>query len=293
MISIQAETARLTTPGMPPEGAKQLTAIGETAREALSEMRRLLGVLRADAEPEPLLAPQPGLADLAELVDGARTSAGGASTRLIVSGQATPLDPGVELTVYRIVQEGLTNSRRHAPGASVDVELEYAETALHVRVRDNGPGLSSTTRPPTVTACSACANAPRWSAASSRSARPARAFSSKPRCRWCAPRDPRPGGRRPGGRPRRLRCPARDPGRLRRRGYGEERRRGGPVVRHRAPRRRDHGCAHAGDGRHRGHAQITEASGLRPDPDADHVRPRRVRLRRAQCRPRAASCSRT
>jgi len=142
MISIQAEAARLTTPGMPPEGAKRLSAIGETAREALSEMRRLLGVLRQDAETLPTRAPQPGLDDLVDLVDGARVTAGGASTRLIVSGPVIPLEPGVELTAYRIVQEALTNSRRHAPGAAVDVELDYADTALHVRVRDNGPGMS-------------------------------------------------------------------------------------------------------------------------------------------------------
>jgi signal transduction histidine kinase len=58
-----------------------------------------------------------------------------------VHGKVTPLEPGVELTAYRIVQEALTNSRRHAPGAAVDVELDYADTALRLRVRDNGPGL--------------------------------------------------------------------------------------------------------------------------------------------------------
>ena len=142
MISIQAETARLTTQGMPPQGAERLSAIGETARDALSEMRRLLGVLREDAETLAARAPQPGLDDLVDLVDGARVSSNGASTRLIVSGQVSSLEPGVELTAYRIVQEALTNSRRHAPGAAVDVELDYAQTALHVRVRDNGPGLS-------------------------------------------------------------------------------------------------------------------------------------------------------
>ena len=141
MISIQAETARLTTPGMPTEGAKRLSAIGETAREALSEMRRLLGVLREDDDTLPTRVPQPGLDDVLDLVDDARGAAG-ASTRLIVHGQVTALEPGVELTAYRIVQEALTNSRRHAPGAAVDVELDYADRALHLRVRDNGPGLS-------------------------------------------------------------------------------------------------------------------------------------------------------
>jgi signal transduction histidine kinase len=140
MISVQAETARLTTPGMPQEGANRLSAIGDTAREALGEMRRLLGVLREDAYTPAARAPQPGLADLVELVDGARVNAGAASTRLIVHGPVTTLDSGVELAAYRIVQEALTNSRRHAPGAGVDVELEYGEEALRVRVRDNGPG---------------------------------------------------------------------------------------------------------------------------------------------------------
>jgi signal transduction histidine kinase len=103
-------------------------------------MRRLLGVLREDAEPLAPRAPQPGLDDLVGLVDEARVTSSGASTRLIVSGQVIPLEPGVELTAYRIVQEALTNTRRHAPGAAVDVELDYADSALRVRVRDNGPG---------------------------------------------------------------------------------------------------------------------------------------------------------
>ena len=57
-----------------------------------------------------------------------------------MSGQADRLDPGVELAAYRIVQEALTNARRHAPGAAVDVELRYADDALRLRIRDNGPG---------------------------------------------------------------------------------------------------------------------------------------------------------
>jgi signal transduction histidine kinase len=145
MIAVQAETARLTTPGMPPDGAKRLLAIGDTARTALTEMRRLLGVLREDVSPSdsgPVRAPQPGLEQLNALVDEARAS-GGAGTRLIVQGKVMPLDPGVQLTAYRIVQEALTNTRRHAPGAAVDIELDYTPTALLVRVRDNGPGRAS------------------------------------------------------------------------------------------------------------------------------------------------------
>ena len=155
MIAVQAETARLTTPGMPAAGAQRLLQIGDTARAGLTEMRRLLGVLREDAQasagdqpgadqmgrerPGADRHPQPGLRQLNELVDEAR-SASGAAARLIVSGPPAALDPGVELAAYRIVQEALTNARRHAPGAAVDVELRYTSDALRLRIRDNGPG---------------------------------------------------------------------------------------------------------------------------------------------------------
>jgi signal transduction histidine kinase len=139
MISLQAEAARLATPGMPPDGARRLTAIGDTARTALTEMRRLLGVLREDGNAEPTLRPQPGLRQLNALLDEVRDAATGSGVRLIVSGPVQPLDPGVELTAYRIVQEGLTNARRHAPGAAVDVELRYRGDDLVVRIYDNGP----------------------------------------------------------------------------------------------------------------------------------------------------------
>jgi signal transduction histidine kinase len=140
MIAVQAETARMTTPGMPPASAKRLSAIGDTARTALTEMRRLLGVLREDAgAEEPVLRPQPGLAELNELLDEVRTASGSAA-RLILSGSPVRLDPGVELAAYRIVQEALTNARRHARGAAIDVELHYGDEALCLWIRDNGPG---------------------------------------------------------------------------------------------------------------------------------------------------------
>ena len=145
MIAVQAETARLATPGLPDAGAQRLLEIGDRARAGLTEMRRLLGVLREDAQAADPVAlsddrrPQPGLEQLNELLDEAR-QASGAGTRLIVSGPLARLDPGVELAAYRIIQEGLTNARRHAPGAAVDVELRFTDAAVRLRIRDNGPG---------------------------------------------------------------------------------------------------------------------------------------------------------
>ena len=163
MIAVLSETGRLTTPGLPEAGARRFLEIGDTARAGLTEMRRLLGVLREDAAAADVAdsalpsvvaggteaaqataarasrQPQPGLRQLAELIDAAR-DASVAGTRLIISGPVTPLDPGVELAAYRIVQEALTNTRRHAPGAAVDVELHYSPQVLRLRVRDNGPG---------------------------------------------------------------------------------------------------------------------------------------------------------
>jgi signal transduction histidine kinase len=155
MIAVQAETGRLATPGLPEAGARRFLEIGDAARAGLTEMRRLLGVLREDAadaaeagadapapgSPPPAASrqPQPGLPQLAELIDAAR-DASGAGTRMIISGPVAPLDPGVELAAYRIVQEALTNARRHAAGAAVDVELRYRGDTLRLRVRDNGPG---------------------------------------------------------------------------------------------------------------------------------------------------------
>jgi signal transduction histidine kinase len=104
-------------------------------------------VLREDSPAAaPARSPQPGLQQLDALVDEARALSG-ASMRLIVQGPVVPLDPGVELTAYRIVQEALTNARRHAAGAAVDIELDYRPDALHVRVRDNGLGLGTASGP--------------------------------------------------------------------------------------------------------------------------------------------------
>jgi signal transduction histidine kinase len=140
-IAVQAETARLTTPGISADEQQRFDDIAETARDALGEMRRLLGVLRRDAGTGGERQPQPGLAQLAELVEEARDS--GTTVRFALSGPVAPLPPGADLTAYRIVQEALTNARRHAPGANVEVDLCYEPTWLRIRVRDDGPGPQS------------------------------------------------------------------------------------------------------------------------------------------------------
>jgi signal transduction histidine kinase len=140
LVVVQAEGARLAVPGLPAAGAQRLSAIGDTARAALVEMRQLLGVLRDGAQVDAAdRHPQPGLDQVTGLIDEAR-EASGAATRLILRGAPVALDPNVELVAYRIVQEALTNARRHAPGAAVDVELTFADAGLQLRVRDNGPG---------------------------------------------------------------------------------------------------------------------------------------------------------
>ena len=112
-----------------------LQVIERSGREALTEMRRLLGVLR-DEDAERPLGPQPGLADLEGLVGSARTA--GIAVDLAVSGQPRRLPAGLALTVYRIVQEALTNAARHAVGASVEVSLRYEPDAVEVAVVDDG-----------------------------------------------------------------------------------------------------------------------------------------------------------
>lgn len=140
MIVVQADSARLATEGMPDAGREQLLSIRDTARDAMDELRRVLGVLRDDAGGEIEREPQPGLDGLYDLLDAARGA--GTPVRLILEGRAQPLPAGVDLAAYRIVQEALTNARRHAPGASVDVELRYDDGTLRLAVRDDGPGPS-------------------------------------------------------------------------------------------------------------------------------------------------------
>ena len=128
VIAIESESARLTSPRLSRDAGGRLEAIASTAREALTETRRLLGVLREDTGDAADRAPQPGLAELDELIE--RAEATGTPVHLIRQGKVARLPLSIDLAAYRIVQEALTNARRHAPGADVDVEVSY---------RDAGP----------------------------------------------------------------------------------------------------------------------------------------------------------
>jgi len=138
VIAVQSETARLTSPKLSTDARGRFEAIAQTARDALTETRRLLSVLREDVGGEADRAPQPGLDQLGELVDTARDT--GTNVRLILQGKVVPLPAGIDLAAYRIVQEALTNARRHAAGADVDVEVSYGDDAVMLRIRDYGPG---------------------------------------------------------------------------------------------------------------------------------------------------------
>ena len=139
VIAIESEVARLTSPELSAEAGDRLEAIAATAREALTETRRLLGVLREDTFGEAERSPQPGLGQLGDLIDTAR--AAGTPIHLERQGSVARLPLSIDLAAYRIVQEALTNARRHAPGADVDVEVAYRPDGLHLRIRDHGPGV--------------------------------------------------------------------------------------------------------------------------------------------------------
>lgn len=113
-----------------------LAAIETTSRQAMADLRRLLGVLRAQ-DPAVSLQPQPGLDQLPRLVEGFR--AAGLAVHLDVSDHLAAAPPGVDLATYRVVQEALTNVLRHAPGATATVTLRRGETAISVEVIDDGP----------------------------------------------------------------------------------------------------------------------------------------------------------
>jgi signal transduction histidine kinase len=142
VIAIQAEAAPYRVSEPPEELARSFATIRVTASEGLRELRRLVGVLRADGTDGAAVdaGPQPTLDQLGELV--ATVKQAGMTVTVAVTGRPRPLPPGVELSAYRIVQEALSNALRHAPGSQVQVELGYRPARLDLRVV-NGPARSA------------------------------------------------------------------------------------------------------------------------------------------------------
>jgi signal transduction histidine kinase len=135
VMTVQTGAARLLLDEDPPRARESLVAVEETGRQALGEMRRLLGILRGD-EHETRLAPQPGISDLDALVEHVR--AAGLPVDVVVEGEPKRLSPGVDLAAYRVVQEALTNVLKHAGAARAQVSIRYGVTALELAVTNDG-----------------------------------------------------------------------------------------------------------------------------------------------------------
>ncbi|GAA1641868.1 sensor histidine kinase [Catellatospora bangladeshensis] len=143
MIAVRAETAPYRLPELPDSAREEFTEIAGSARAALDDMRRLLTVLRQSGD-RALTAPQPGLAELAQLVEDAR--AAGIDAVLAANVPTGAVGEAVALTAYRIVQEALANAARYAPGARVEVAVSGVPDGLSVLVR-NGPARGTPERP--------------------------------------------------------------------------------------------------------------------------------------------------
>jgi signal transduction histidine kinase len=135
VMVVQAAAANDVFETRPDRVREALRAIERSGRDALTELRRLLGTVR---EEQPDYAPQPGLARLDALVEQVRTA--GLAVAVRVEGEPQELPAGIDLSAYRIVQEALTNTLRHASASRVEVALRYGPDELDVEVRDDGAG---------------------------------------------------------------------------------------------------------------------------------------------------------
>ncbi|HEY3561035.1 MAG TPA: histidine kinase [Kribbella sp.] len=136
VVVVRADSAPHRLPDVPDAVRVEFTGIADEARSSLTEMRRVLRLLREPEEQPGELGPQPGLQDVAELVESTRRA--GADVRL-TSDLPTGLDPAVELTAYRVVQEGLSNAVRHALHAAVEVAVRRTSAELEVTVQNQQP----------------------------------------------------------------------------------------------------------------------------------------------------------
>jgi signal transduction histidine kinase len=140
VMVLQVGAVRHKLPQTLEEDRDALRGVEQAGRTALAEMRRLLGAMRRDGE-DPELAPQPGLGGLDSLVD--EVGRAGLPVRLNVEGEPSPLPGAIDLSAYRIIQEGLTNALKHARASHADVVVRYGPDELHIDVRDDGEGSST------------------------------------------------------------------------------------------------------------------------------------------------------
>jgi signal transduction histidine kinase len=144
LMAVQAEAAGALLPARPAEAARSVSVIGDTARAALTELRRLLGVLRGPSERLDT-APAASLSELATVLATVRGA--GLPVDFEVTGTPTALAPGVELAAYRIVQEALTNTLRHSAAERASVTVGYEPGFITLSVTDAGPRLGAAPRP--------------------------------------------------------------------------------------------------------------------------------------------------
>jgi signal transduction histidine kinase len=137
VMTVQASAVRRLLEPDQDQVGEALQVVEQTGREALAEMRRMVGVLR-HAEEAPALAPQPSLEQLEKLVQHARDR--GLPVELRIEGEPVALPTGIDLTAYRLVQEGLTNAIKHARAQRAEVLVRYEDGKVELTVSDDGPG---------------------------------------------------------------------------------------------------------------------------------------------------------
>jgi signal transduction histidine kinase len=140
VMVVQAGAARRVLAQQPNLATEALNDVEATGRQALAEMRRMLGVLRSDVEAD-ALAPQPSLERLEALVE--QVGEAGLPVDLVVEGARRPLPPGVDVNAYRIVQEALTNVLKHAGKAAAKVRVRYGPRDLELEITDDGRGAAA------------------------------------------------------------------------------------------------------------------------------------------------------